>query len=58
MLVAGSGRSGLLLSVRAYYAAVGMLNIYDIMFAHDVPAYIYIYIYIYIATRKYDVCLK
>ena len=28
--VAGSGRSGLLLAVRAYYAAVGVLTIYDI----------------------------
>jgi len=32
-----SGRSGLIL-------AVDMLNIYDIMFAHDVP--------VYVATRK------
>jgi len=39
-----SWRSGLPLAVRAYYAAVGVSNIYDIMFAHNVPAYI--------ATRK------
>jgi len=29
----------LLITVRAYYAAVGVLSIYD-MFAHNVPAYI------------------
>jgi len=39
--VAGSGCSGLLLAVRA---AVGALSIYDMMFAHNVLAYI--------ATRK------
>ena len=38
--VASSGRSGLLLAVRAYSTAVGVLNIHDIMFAHNVPAYI------------------
>ena len=30
---------GLLLTVRAYKAAVGMLNIYDIMFAYNAPAH-------------------
>jgi len=39
-----SWRLGLPLAVRAYYDAVGVSNIYDIMFAHNVPAYI--------ATRK------
>ena len=38
--VADSGRSGLLLAVMAYSAAVGVLNIYDIVLAHNVPAYI------------------
>jgi len=38
--VAGSGRSRLLLAVRAYKAAEGVLNIYDIMLAHNVHAYI------------------
>jgi len=45
--VAGSGRSGLLLAVRAYQAAVGVLSVYEIMLAHNVPAYI--------ATRKWRV---
>ena len=45
--VAGSGCSGLLLAVRAYWAAVGALSIYDMMFAHNVLAYI--------ATRKWRV---
>jgi len=45
--VADSGRSGLLLAVMAYSAAVGVLNIYDIVLAHNVPAYI--------ATRKWRV---
>ena len=45
--VAGSWCSGLLLALRTYEAAVGMLNIYDIMFAHNVPAYI--------VTRKWCV---
>ena len=29
--IAGSGRSGLLLAVRAYWATVGVLNIHDIL---------------------------
>jgi len=35
---AGNGCSGLLLTVRAYKATVGMLNFRD-MFAHNVSAY-------------------
>jgi len=38
--MAGSGRLGLHLAVRAYKSAVGMLNIYEIMFEDNVPAYI------------------
>jgi len=37
--IAGSSLSGLLFIVRAYYAAVGELNIYDVMFAQNVPVY-------------------
>jgi len=36
--IAGSRHLGLLLAVWAYWAAVGLLNIYD-MLAHNVSAY-------------------
>ena len=45
--VAGSGRSVPLLAVSAYWAAVGVLNIYDIMLARNVRSYT--------ATRKWHV---
>ena len=38
--VVDSRCTGLLLAVRAYKATVGVLNIHDITFAHNVPAYI------------------